>query len=319
MNLDNLLRDFQALPIPEPERLSSIVIDATVPRVYLGKTHDSRAAFLIERSDSLSLAGGDIGQVRVSPYEWSDPNDQSEKQALVITLLARDPGILRGFLIAGIGFIPEIRKVDDKTALRYLEDLAAALRTPTSRELTVRGLWAELFVMRSFVDYKTAFQAWQRTLGDRFDFAIGSHRIEIKSYSTAERLLKFRHQQMHAPEGQTLDIISVRLQESAAGRSLESLSMEIVKELSDPSDRVRLLRSVDQVQGDQGDERELLFDIGIAEESVGVTTEFALPRLPSELPQGIRDAHLDVFIVESNLLCVGLSAVKEHVRKVKNS
>ena len=95
--------------------------------------------------------------------------------------------------------------------------------------------------------------------------------------------------------------------------------MEIVKELSDPSDRVRLLRSVDQVQGDQGDERELLFDIGIAEESVGVTTEFSLPRLPSELPQGIRYAHLDVFIVESNLLCVGLSAVKEHIRKVKNS
>ena len=314
MNLDNLLKEFKSLPVPEVGRMATIIIgQPDVPRVYLGKTHDSRAAFLVERPSKLSLAGGDIGQVRVSPYEWSDPVDNIERQALVITLLARDPAILRGFLIAGIGFIPEIRKVDDRTALRYLEELAAALHTPTSREMTVRVLWAELFFMRTFASYDAALGAWQRNLSDRFDFAIGINRFEVKSYSTAERLLKFRHQQTHAPEGQELDIVSIRLQESAAGESLERLANYVIKNLSGPADRVRVLRAVDQAQGEQGIEREVLFDVGIAEETIGLTRGDMLPRLPLDLPEGVRDAHIDVSIPDIEPERLGVVAVKTYV------
>ena len=315
MNLDLLLRDFQQLPVPNANQMSTIAIAGLEePRVYLGKTHDSRAAFLVERPSGLSVAGSDIGQVRVSPHKWIEPGEEVTRQALVVTLLARDPAVLRGFLIAGIGFIPEIRKVDDQTALRYLEELAAALHAPAARELSIRGLWAELFFMRAFQNYNLALTAWQRSLKDRFDFAVGPNRFEVKSFSGAERILKFRHQQTYAPDGQILEIVSMRLQESAAGVSLEDLADEVVNGLSEPAERVRILRAVDQVVGDQGANREVLFDPGIADESIGITQADSLPRLPQELPDGVRDVHLDICIEDSNVLVRGIEAVRAHIQ-----
>ena len=310
-NLEILLQMFQGMDTPEKGRLTTTEFMNGPQMVYLVRTDKGRPAFLIERPADVGQIAREVGKIRINSLQWGLPGSDTHRPALLVTLLSPDPGVLRGFLIAGLGFIPEILKVDDPTALRYLEDLAAALNATSGSELSVRGMWAELFVMDLFPTVDDGADAWQRRYSDRFDFGFGKHRLEVKSYAGPIRKLKFRHQQMHAEEGLELAVVSLRVSESAAGISLIALATSIVARLIDPAAKTRVMTAVDKICDLEAEESELLFDPAVAAETVSLTTAEQLPRLPANLPNGVFDAHLDVELGPQHLTTVGKIGVKE--------
>ena len=314
--LESLLKTFQDLSLPSSDELSPVKVLDAPARVYLTKTSKAQAAFLVERDSESSLAGRDIGKIRVTSLHWQTEGESRPKPALLITLLSRDPSTLRGFIIAALGLIPAIQRVDDDTALAYLGDLAAALSDRENRELTVRGLWGELFFMMQFPSVDVGATAWQHSGKERFDFAVGTHRYEIKTYSGATRKLKFRHQQLHVEPGQTLTLCSMKLTESAAGLSVVGLAARIVGSLENPAAKVRVLTALDKVADTEAQESELLFDVAVAEQTIALTPEERLPRLDAILPVGIVDAHLTVEIASDRLREVGHVEVQEYLRKL---
>ena len=313
--LDILLQMFQGMETPEKGRLTTTQFISGPQMVYLVRTDKGRAAFLIERPADVGQIAREVGKIRINSLQWGLPGSDAHRPALLVTLLSPDASILRGFLIAGLGFIPEILKVDDLTALRYLEDLAAALNATNSSELSVRGMWAELFVMDLFPTIDEGANAWQRRYSDRFDFGFRNHRLEVKSYAGPIRKLKFRHQQMHVEEGLELAVVSLRVSESAAGTSLIALATSIVARLDDPAAKTRVMTAVDRICDLEGEESELLFDSIVAAETVALTLDKLLPRLPANLPDGVVDAHLDVELGPQHLTLVGETGVKEYLAK----
>ena len=204
--LESLLRTFQDLSLPPTDELSPVEVLRLPTRVYLTKTSKAQAAFLVERDSESALAGRDIGKIRVTSLHWQTEGELRPRPALLITLLSRDPSTLRGFIIAALGLIPAIQRVDDDTALAYLGDLAAALSERENRELTVRGLWGELFFMKQFPTVDVGAAAWQHSGKERFDFAVADDRYEIKTYGGATRKLQFRHQQLHVESELLFDV-----------------------------------------------------------------------------------------------------------------
>jgi hypothetical protein len=312
-NLESLLQLFLAMETPQKGRMATAEFVNGAQLVYLVRTDKGRPAFLIERPADVGQVAREVGQIRINSLQWGFAGKPGHRPALLVTLLSPDPGVLRGFLIAGLGFIPEILKVDDQTALRYLEDLAAALNASSGSELSARGLWAELFVMELFPTIDQGADAWQRRSSDRYDFGFGKFRIEVKSYAGPTRRLKFRHQQMHAAESLELAVISLRVSESAAGVSLTALATRIVALLSDPAVKTRVMTMVDKVCSLEAEESELLFDIVTANETVALTPAQLLPRLPHSLPDGVIDAHLDVELSESQVRCIGAMSVQAEI------
>ena len=311
--LESLLRTFQDLSLPPTDELSPVEVLRLPTRVYLTKTSKAQAAFLVERDSESALAGRDIGKIRVTSLHWQTEGELRPRPALLITLLSRDPSTLRGFIIAALGLIPAIQRVDDDTALAYLGDLAAALSERENRELTVRGL----FFMKQFPTVDVGAAAWQHSGKERFDFAVADDRYEIKTYGGATRKLQFRHQQLHVEAGQTLTLCSMRLIESAAGLSIVGLAAQIVNELTDPAAKVRVLTALDKVADIEAQESELLFDVTVAEQTIALTPEEKLPRLSALLPTGVVDAHLTIDITADRLRETGHKQVREFLsRKV---
>jgi hypothetical protein len=206
-----------------------------------------------------------------------------------------------------------VQKVDDKTALDYLEDLAAALNVVPSSELSVRGLWAELFVMKLFPSIDLGVLSWQRKYSERFDFAVGEHRLEVKSYAGPVRKLEFRHQQMHVEDGLDLSVISLRVLESAAGQSVTALAYDVMNQISNPAASIRIMTALEQVCDLEAQDSELLFDLAVATESVAFSPGNLLPRLNSALPDGILDAHLTVELRDQHLSAQGADAVTKAI------
>ena len=312
--LESLLKTFQELNLPPMDELSPVEVLHLPTRVYLTKTSKAQAAFLVERDSESALAGRDIGKIRVTSLHWQTEGESRPRPALLITLLSRDPSTLRGFIIAALGLIPAIQRVDDDTALAYLGDLAAALSERENRELTVRGLWGELFFMKQFPTVDLGAAAWQHSGKERFDFAVADDRYEIKTYGGATRKLQFRHQQLHVEAGQTLTLCSMRLIESAAGLSVVGLAARIVNDLSDPAAKVRVLTALDKVADTEAQESELLFDVTVAEQTIALTPEDKLPRLNALLPAGVVDAHLTIDITNDRLRECGFAEVQKFLR-----
>jgi hypothetical protein len=206
-----------------------------------------------------------------------------------------------------------VQKVDDKTALDYLEDLAAALNAVPSSELSVRGLWAELLVMKMFPSIDIGALSWQRKYSERFDFAVGRHRLEVKSFASPVRKLEFRHQQMHVEDGLELSVISLRVLESAAGQSVTALAYDVISQTVDPAARIRIMTALEQVCDLEAQDSELLFDVAVATDSVALSPANLLPRLGSALPDGILDAHLTVELREQHLAYQGAVAVTKAI------
>jgi hypothetical protein len=124
-----------------------------------------------------------------------------------------------GAVLATLGGEPSSGQVG--ATIGRLVELFRALATPPQK--SVIGFWSELFVISRSSDLPTLVQAWHARPEERFDFALGGDRLEVKAALGRTRHHHFALEQLLPLPGVNVLIASVLVERSGAGPSVSEL------------------------------------------------------------------------------------------------
>lgn len=152
----------------------------------------------------------------------------------------------------------------------------------------MQGLWSELFLISQAENPGALVQAWHTAADDRYDFAQGAQRIEVKSTSTRLRQHVFSLEQLSPPAGTRVIISSLFAEHSAGGTSIADLLDEIgnaVRATSQIADAQRTAYlSLGETWRDGVTAR---FDRELAGASLRFIDAGSAPSIPGPVPPGV--------------------------------
>jgi hypothetical protein len=265
---------------------------------YIGRNARGFAAVLIETSDSgrtvpLKLAG--IEASFSTPYRIVEPGKTATTQTLTaITCTNQEKDVTAYFanvmesLLPFLGKTLSTRKVAE--TVRQLVDLFQKLRSPSHRSLV--GLIGELKVIDSASDVATAIRCWRTDPEERFDFGIGSLRLDVKASGNRKRVHEISFEQANPPEGAIGVIASIWIEAMAGGLSLSQLLGVIETKIVGRSEEVLRLRDI--VANSLGDSLPQAmswgFDNELAKSSLCYFDSTIIPAIRPPLPPGVSSA-----------------------------
>lgn len=160
-------------------------------------------------------------QHRIHPID----GDEREELLSVITCNSQEEQAQAYFLhVCGtilriVGPNPSLQEIVQ--VVQRLIELFRRLSRPASR--SVNGLLGELFLIAASRDVRSAVAAWRSTDIDRFDFSIGSVRLDVKASAERVRVHHLSAEQCQPPAGTVGLLASLFIESSGGGRSLREL------------------------------------------------------------------------------------------------
>ena len=186
-----------------------------------------------------------------------------------------------------VGESPQMAEV--RSAVEHLVDLFQKLGEPSS--MSAQGLFAELFIISVSTDPEISVAAWHDEHDERFDFAIGKVRLEVKSTASGRRVHYFTHMQCVPPEGTLGILASLFVQSSGGGTSLLDIIRDIETRLATNEALTRKLHTnVAQALGDTMPR--LLnqkFDVELAKSSLRIFDLNEIPAVRGSLPPEVSE------------------------------
>jgi hypothetical protein len=179
-------------------------------------------------------------------------------------------------------------------AISWLVELFRGLILPPQN--TVQGLWAETLLIAESAEPWTLIDAWHVRDSDRFDFNLGSARLEVKSAGGGVRQHHFSLAQLAALENVSVIVCSVFVERAGGGTSLEDLLTRLRARLSGHSEALMRLEMV--VSSTLGSSllhglRER-FDLELAMSTLSYFDSRDVPSIAGELPNSISDVRFRV-------------------------
>jgi len=210
----------------------------------------------------------------------------------LIRCLSEEREIQRCFLRILATFLPALGEAVDSRQLsiiiQRLVELFRLARRP--RAQTLRGLWAELFLIARSQGPLILIQAWHTESSEHFDFSVGAERVEIKSSSTRTRVHEFSFEQAYPASGARAVAASVFVEESTNGTTLGELWDKVAKLSPTSEGRLKIERVCLQVLGEDVSEgRRAAFDWELAMESLAFFDMARIPRVRDDQPPGVHD------------------------------
>jgi hypothetical protein len=195
----------------------------------------------------------------------------------------------------------EVSEAIDRMAALFL-----AVERPRTR--SVHGLWGELFLISRADEARGLVESWHTEACDRYDFASGLYRLEVKTSADRSRHHYFSLEQVHPAAGVRVAVASIFIEQSAGGVSLGELWDAIREAVGDTAElRLKIDEICFQALGNTWQEaRSAKFDGTLAAESLVFYDVEDIPRLPIDLPVGISEIHF-----RSNL-ALGLNVIEAH-------
>jgi hypothetical protein len=172
-----------------------------------------------------------------------------EGRFTVVMCTTMDTNLHEIFLDALQNFVNRPLFGDEKQITAVIGALVELFRALNRSPLTsVLGLWGELFLMSVASDCDLLLDAWHIMPNDRYDFAYGSERIEVKT-TVGRRQHTFSLDQLQPPRGVELTVVSIVTESSAAGATIQDL-ISIISDRSAIPDAVsRLVNSAAKALG----------------------------------------------------------------------
>lgn len=182
-------------------------------------------------------------------------------------------------------------KIEVANAINNLIDLFRT--TNAAPRKSVQGLWAELFVIDVSRQPELLMTAWHRTPGDRYDFNLGTERLEVKSTSQRVRQHHFTLEQLSPPIGTTVLIGSVFTEQVNNGTTIMNLVDAIKLRIHDyPELLLHLDRTVVATLGDNWRSAfEDHFDKHLALSTFAFYDALSIPCIPREIPIEVTEVH----------------------------
>lgn len=150
-----------------------------------------------------------------------------------VTLNSDDPELLRIFCscicsLINVIKIPTTDVIFDKEFSKLIEIFSSLSSSPRK---TIRGLWAELFIIQEASCIESAMKFWHESPRSKYDFSDKKFHIEVKSSTSNIREHAFSLPQAHAAKDETCIIASVLLEESHKGANIDDLVRRIKNNL----------------------------------------------------------------------------------------
>ena len=163
---------------------------------------------------------------------------------------------------------------------------------------TIKGLWAELFLIASSKSPKDMVAAWRTDINEKFDFSCGRTHIEVKSSELSQRVHEFSLSQLNSAGGATIYIASILLRRSSGGIGVLTLADHVASKLSTRPDlATKLWTNVAQALGeDFGALSDVMFDDAYAGHSLKFLHMDTVPSLREPLMPEILDVRLRIDI-----------------------
>ena len=217
---------------------------------FFGRDSNGLPCLLLAASDTsvkapVRLAGIEVQFARPCRLAVSDGPEATENLTTVLCT-SQDPVVQDYFaqvcetIVHIVGFQPTLQQVAD--AVRRLVDLFQHLARPSLRSTI--GMFGELYTIHASTSPTTAVAAWRSTIDERFDFALGARRLEVKSSSTRQRAHSFSLEQCTPPPATLGILISLFVEASGGGLSLLELVERIETQLDGNVDLILKVQEV---------------------------------------------------------------------------
>lgn len=284
----------ERLPRPEQAGTFSVVPAPTKAAYYVGRDNAGYAALLIRTTGASSrvplvLAGIEARFSVACRIEERDRDVRTENLT-VVSCRSQERAVERYFLMtleflaSTLGPNPTVAAVAE--VVDRMVDLFQRLAKTPKKNMV--GLAGELLVIRAATDPASAVRAWRVDQEERYDFAVGSVRLDAKATTTERRTHEVSFEQANPPPGTTGILSSFVVQPSAGGFSLSELISDIEARI-ELHDLVLKLRTVvaDTLGRDMQSALGWSFDLARATASMRMYDMSVIPAIRPPLPASV--------------------------------
>jgi hypothetical protein len=236
----------------------------------------------------------ELEHILVSPKVWFDVDRLSTSDGEMVSIVmtkSHDSWLIETFLgLIGILLDAGVSEGRLDNAHSFVQDLVALFRAMSQPGIKeAQGLWGELFLMNESIDVEMSIATWHATPNDRFDFAKGAERMEVKS-TTGPRIHRFSHAQLVADRPITATVASLVLDYDAEGICCGDLVELITARCGDGGLKRRLANQVVKTLGEGWrNQASIRFDVDLARRNVSFFSIDQIPRIISSIPPGVLD------------------------------
>ena len=230
-----------------------------------------------------------------------------EKKYGIIKLVSNNSDIQKYFLdvmCIVLKKLPTLPKVEQlKREVSKVVSLFTSM--PQISKETVKGLWAELFVIERSKNPLYLLKSWHVSTEDKYDFNDGIDKIEVKATSNEERIHHFAIEQLHPNKESQLLIASLIVVNSGLGKGIFDLVDSISSRVTDTDALLKLNEEVLQTIGSHIEEaKEYKYDYTLAKDNLKYYNYKDIPAIDiKNVPLGVSSVHFSSCLK-------GLDAVK---------
>jgi len=246
---------------------------------------------LLPPEDFVNGPDHDLEHIRVSPrksFKIIDLAGPREETVAVIETKSRDGWLVETFLELICMLFDSGVNSDPNAVRRLIQDLVSLFRalTQPNRKPT-QGLWGELFLIDQANDVELAVSSWHTTPNDRYDFARGHERIEVKT-TTGPRIHMFSHAQLVPVAGLRVSVASLVLNRTGDGQSCADLVVRVLPRLSNESSRRSFVDQVVRTLGEGWNNQDSFrYDQDQARQSLRFFNVHSIPKIVEPIPANI--------------------------------
>ncbi|HET8984857.1 MAG TPA: PD-(D/E)XK motif protein, partial [Trueperaceae bacterium] len=179
---------------------------------------------------------------RINPLD----GDAREEVLTVVTCTSEEAQVQGYFLHVCETIVrilgPALSQASVVNVVQRLIDLFQRLTRQSSR--SVFGLIGELQILACSRDAPMAARAWRSEDAERFDFAIGDARLDVKASGERVRIHFLSAEQCRPPPGTIGILASLFVESSGGGMSLQELVREVERRLASHGDLVLKVEEV---------------------------------------------------------------------------
>jgi hypothetical protein len=223
--------------------------------------------------------------------------DEAEQTLTVIRCTSHERAVHEYFLRCLYPIIttlpPRPSRDDISNAIIRLTELFRKMSEPPQK--TIMGLWAELFVIAHSFEPTRLINAWHALPDEKFDFAEGNARLEVKATSGSLRIHHFSLEQLR-PNGQlNVLMVSMFVERTVAGTSVADLVDTIRNRSLGDEHLLRLDGVVAQTIGNEWRNLQLVrFDSDLASSSIRFIPAEIIPAVATPVPISVTSVHFRV-------------------------
>jgi hypothetical protein len=293
----DLWSTYRALPRPSSEAAFTVAHGAGALRI--ARSHANHPALLLATNEG-GLTPRRLAKLTfVPPVEMvvARADGGSERARFAVLICTADDVDLERYFCRVLGvFFGEVgaASVHAPTAgevertLDGITTLFSALHRAPKQ--SVQGLWGEVAIVAWAKDPEMAISAWHSELTDLHDFALGSHRLEVKSTSSKLREHYFQLDQLSsATTGKTV-VASLMLQQTPQGLSVFDVAEKIRERVGDGA-TARLESIIAECLGRDwrdADADDVRFDLDATRKTLRLYRAEDVPSVAQPLPAGIK-------------------------------